>query len=102
MHSADEIIEYIKHSPLEAEELGRIMSAATTKLMANAFVEGGLDMMSDPSIWGGRTATDTGEMPAMCGVRGVGEHRGQVCVRDEGHGPDNALFGHRDREGNVW
>lgn len=101
MRTADEIIEEIKVSSLSAEDLGRIMSAATTKMMANAFVDGGLDMMSDPGIWG-RFSTSTGLMPEICGARGVGEHRGKVCVRDAGHPAIESMFGHRDKDGNEW
>lgn len=98
--TADEIIEAIKVSSISDEELGRIMSAATTKLMANAFVGGGLDMMADPAIWGGTVTT--GEMPEGCGNRGEGLRRGSVCVRDEGHPETTTNGGHRDREGNLW
>jgi hypothetical protein len=95
--SAAEIIESIKVSPLSAEELGSIMSAATTKIMANAFVEGGLDMMSDPNIWGGEE-----EMPNLCGVRGVGEARGEICARDEGHPYNQTSQLHRSEKGTTW
>lgn len=97
MMSADEIIEMIKLSPLDEQELGRIMGAATTKLMANAFVSGGLDMMNNASIWGAETST--GELRQVCGARrnGPAGHFGQPCEESWHH-----VMPHRDLSGEEW
>lgn len=97
--TASEIIAAIKDSPLTDEEMGQIMSAATTKIMANAFVAGGLDMMSDPSIWG---EAQTGVMPGLCGVSGEGHARGHRCARDEGHPYNGKTALHRSEKGELW
>lgn len=93
MMSAAEIIESIKVSALDAEDLAQIMAAATTKLMANEFVKGGLDMMADPAIWG-----EPAKMPGPCSS----VYYDSKCVRDAGHPHDGELQLHRDSKGGTW
>jgi hypothetical protein len=85
--SREELLAAIKDSPLSEEDCAALMTGITYKLMANVFVSGGLDMMSDPGVWGGADA------PQCVDENGAGG----VCGRDRGHRPP-----HRDSDGSEW